>query len=89
MGERFVSAFAHGTMSVEFYEPIGNDPQTPHRQDELYFIHSGSGDFIMAGERYTFQSGAVFFVPAGFDHRFENFYIRFFNLGCILGTARW
>jgi mannose-6-phosphate isomerase-like protein (cupin superfamily) len=73
MGERFVSAFAHGTMSVEFYAPVGNDPQTPHRQDELYFIHSGSGDFVMAGERYTCQAGAVFFVPAGLEHRFENF----------------
>lgn len=71
--ERLVSVFAHGTMSVEFYAPIGHDPQTPHRQDELYFINSGSGEFVIASERHTFQPGTVFFVPAGVDHRFENF----------------
>lgn len=73
MGERFVSALTHGTMAVEFYAPIGHDPQTPHEQDELYFIYAGSGEFVMAGERHTFQAGTVFFVPAGVEHRFENF----------------
>jgi mannose-6-phosphate isomerase-like protein (cupin superfamily) len=73
MGERFVPAFANGTMSVEFYAPIEYDPQTPHAQDELYFIHSGSGELVIAGDRYPFQSGTVFFVPAGVNHRFENF----------------
>lgn len=73
MGERFVSAFAHGTMSVEFYAPIGHDPQTPHVQDELYFIHSGHGELVIDNERHNFVSGMVFFVPAGVEHRFENF----------------
>lgn len=73
MGECFVNAFSHGTMSVEFYAPIGIDPQTPHEQDELYFIHSGSGEFILADQRYTFTAGTTFFVPAGVEHRFVNF----------------
>jgi mannose-6-phosphate isomerase-like protein (cupin superfamily) len=73
MGERFVSALAHGTMSVEFYVPIGHDPQTPHAQDELYFIHSGFGELVIDGVRHRFQSGMVFFVPAGIEHRFESF----------------
>lgn len=73
MGERFVHAFSHGTMSVEFYAPVGSDPQTPHTQDELYFIFSGAGEFVMAGERYSFGPGTAFFVPAGVEHRFENF----------------
>jgi len=72
-GERFVSAFAHGSMSVEFYAPIGIDPQTPHDQDELYVIHSGSGEFLMTGKTHLCAVGDVFFVPAGTDHRFENF----------------
>ena len=73
MGERFVHAFSHGSMSVELYAPIGSDPQTPHAQDELYFILSGTGEFVLAGERYTFCPGSTFFVPAGAEHRFENF----------------
>jgi mannose-6-phosphate isomerase-like protein (cupin superfamily) len=71
MGEPF--AFAHGSMSVELYAPRSTDIQTPHDQDELYFIHSGCGEFVMAGERHSFEAGTVFFVPAYVEHRFENF----------------
>jgi mannose-6-phosphate isomerase-like protein (cupin superfamily) len=73
MGERFVRALAHGSMSVELYAPVGNDPQTPHAQDELYFIQSGSGVFELAGERHRFGAGDCFFVAAGVEHRFASF----------------
>ena len=73
MGERFARALAHGSMTVEYYAPIGSDPQAPHQQDELYFIHRGTGQLIIAGERYPFTPGDCFFVAAGVDHRFENF----------------
>ena len=46
-GERFVTALAHGSMSVELYAPAGVDPQSPHAQDELYFIHSGTGELVI------------------------------------------
>ena len=72
-GERFVVAFSHGSMTVELYAPVGHDPQTPHARDELYFIHTGVGAFVMAGERHNFCPGTAFFVPAGVAHRFENF----------------
>ncbi len=72
-GERFTRAFAHGSMSVEFYAPMGRDPQTPHTQDELYFIHAGIGEIVIAGERHACTPGDVFFVAAGIEHRFENF----------------
>jgi mannose-6-phosphate isomerase-like protein (cupin superfamily) len=72
-GERFTRAFAHGSMSVELYAPIGSDPQLPHGQDEIYFIHSGSGVFVLEGERHAFASGMCFFVAAGQLHRFEEF----------------
>ena len=73
MGERFATALAHGSMSVEVYAPRGHDPQTPHEQDELYFIHAGSGVFLLDGERHRFAPGTVFFVPARVEHRFEEF----------------
>ena len=60
-------------MSVEYYAPEKVDLQTPHRQDELYVIVSGSGNFIRNGERTFFQKGDVLFVPAGIEHRFEDF----------------
>jgi mannose-6-phosphate isomerase-like protein (cupin superfamily) len=73
LGERFVVAMAHGTMSVEIYAPRGSDPQTPHAQDELYFIHAGQGVFVNAGERIPFAAGDCLFVAAGVAHRFEEF----------------
>jgi mannose-6-phosphate isomerase-like protein (cupin superfamily) len=72
-GKQFAVAIAHGTMSVELYAPTGTDPQKPHEQDELYFIQAGSGQFLLNGERHPFSVGDCFFVPAGVEHRFENF----------------
>jgi len=69
----FEKVMEHGTMSVEIYRPVGTDKQTPHKQDELYVVISGSGDFINGETRSPFQKGDVLFVPAGIVHRFENF----------------
>lgn len=72
-GARYVLALAHGSMSVELYAPIGRDPQSPHSQDELYFIQSGTGSLVIKGDRYPFEAGTCFFVAAGVEHRFEDF----------------
>lgn len=72
-GQLFAKMMEHGTMSVEIYRPIKNDPQTPHQQDEIYVIISGKGVFLNGEERTTFKQGDVLFVKAGAKHRFENF----------------
>jgi mannose-6-phosphate isomerase-like protein (cupin superfamily) len=72
-GERFIQAFAHGSLTVELYAPLGRDPQSPHDRDEVYFVISGSGDFIVAGKRSGFTAGDALFVAAGVEHCFENF----------------
>lgn len=72
-GARFTEAFRHGTMSLELYAPRGTDPQQPHRQDELYVIVSGQGEFRRGDETVRFGPGDVLFVPAGVPHRFEQF----------------
>lgn len=69
----FIKLMEHGSMSVEIYRPVKTDRQTPHLQDELYVIISGNGEFINNGERSAFRPGDVLFVPAGIEHRFENF----------------
>lgn len=70
-GEPFVTAFGHGTMSVEVFAPRDNDVQQPHTQDELYFVMSGSAEFIREGRRSAVQLGDMLFVPAGQRHHFE------------------
>jgi len=69
----FAKLMEHGTMSVEYYAPAEVDKQTPHRQDEIYIIMHGTGMFNRNGEIIAFAPGDVLFVPAGMEHRFENF----------------
>lgn len=72
-GALFIKLMEHGSMSVEIYRPVKTDRQTPHLQDELYVIISGTGEFLNNGERSAFGPGDILFVPAGIEHRFENF----------------
>jgi len=72
-GERFAKAFSHGTMSVELYAPVGHDPQSPHGQDEIYFVVNGSSEFLLEDKCMDLAAGDAIFVPAGATHRFENF----------------
>jgi mannose-6-phosphate isomerase-like protein (cupin superfamily) len=71
-GERYATALAHGTMSLGLYAPVGQDPQTPHSQDEVYIVRSGSAEFVLSGERASCVTGDVLFVAAGVEHRFES-----------------
>lgn len=68
-----VEAFKHGTMQLEVFAPRQHDYQTPHAQDELYFVMQGHGDFIVENERIPFATGDALFVAAGKPHHFENF----------------
>jgi len=72
-GERFAKLLGHGSMEVEVYAPRGTDPQTPHSRDELYVVVSGTGEFVNGPDRHPFGPGDVLFVPAGVEHRFEDF----------------
>ena len=72
-GERFVTAFEHGSLTVEVYAPRGTDPQKPHTRDEVYIVVEGNGDFLTAQGRQPFGPTDLLFVPAGEEHRFENF----------------
>jgi mannose-6-phosphate isomerase-like protein (cupin superfamily) len=72
-GKPFTVLMKHGTMSVEYFSPQKIDSQTPHRQDELYVIVRGHGQFNRNGEKLDCKAGDVLFVPAGMEHRFENF----------------
>ena len=71
-GEPYTTAFARGTMSVGLYAPVGTDPQTPHEQDEVYIIRTGTGTLIVDGKRLAATAGTALFVPAGAQHRFED-----------------
>ncbi|MDJ1499051.1 cupin domain-containing protein [Xanthocytophaga agilis] len=72
-GVWYIEVYRHGTMQLEIFAPKNKDYQTPHEQDELYIIISGTSEFIKESEHYTCKVGDVIFVEAGRVHRFENF----------------
>ena len=63
----------YGSMELGFYKPDKIDPQSPHRQDEIYIVQSGSGIFVCGEDRMPFEPGEALFVRAGVEHRFEDF----------------
>lgn len=69
----FQTMFEHGTLSVEVYKPEKVDRQEPHTRDEVYVVIAGTGEFLNDGIRTNFGPGDFLFVPAGVEHRFENF----------------
>ena len=71
LDERFTYPVRHGTMRAGIYAPPGEDDQTPHSQDELYIVATGSADFIKSGERIAVKPQDLLFVEAGAEHRFE------------------
>ncbi|MGA7413635.1 MAG: cupin domain-containing protein [Bryobacteraceae bacterium] len=48
------------------------DKQTPHSEDEIYFVVSGHGRFGAAGWDTEVSPGDVLFVPAHEAHEFHD-----------------
>ena len=72
-GKHFIETFRKGNFSVEVYKPDKVDLQTPHLQDEIYVIISGSGMFQNGAKHYAFKANDLIFVPAFAEHRFYDF----------------
>jgi mannose-6-phosphate isomerase-like protein (cupin superfamily) len=77
----------HG-VETEYYAPRGVDTQTPHDRDELYIVSQGSGWFVAGDQRRRFAAGDLIFVPAGVDHRFEDFSVDFSTWVVFFGPQR-
>ena len=71
-GVPFVTALSHGTMSVEAFAINELDRQSPHEQDELYFVQRGSGTLTIEGVAHACKAGDALFVGAGQVHRFSD-----------------
>jgi mannose-6-phosphate isomerase-like protein (cupin superfamily) len=83
----FVELFKHGSLVVEYYKPDRVDKQQSHARDEVYVITSGSGTFDLAGARMAVKPGDLLVVPAGTEHRFENFTADFATWVLFYGSA--
>jgi mannose-6-phosphate isomerase-like protein (cupin superfamily) len=62
-----VSAMSAG---VYFLSPGEADPQSPHREDELYYVVRGKARMRVGSEDQPVSLGSLIFVEAGVEHRF-------------------
>ena len=49
----------------------GTDPQSPHTEDEVYYVVSGRAQIQVADEDRAVQAGSIVYVPKNVEHRFH------------------
>ena len=50
----------------------GNDPQSPHTEDEVYYVVKGKAQIRVAGEDGPVRAGSVVYVAKNVEHRFHS-----------------
>jgi mannose-6-phosphate isomerase-like protein (cupin superfamily) len=50
----------------------GTDPQSPHTEDEVYYVASGRAKILVAEENRAVQAGSIIYVPKNVAHRFHS-----------------
>jgi mannose-6-phosphate isomerase-like protein (cupin superfamily) len=50
----------------------GTDPQSPHTEDEVYFITGGKAKIKVADEDRPVQAGSIVYVAKNVEHRFHS-----------------
>lgn len=50
----------------------GTDPQSPHTEDEVYYIVSGRAQIKVADEDRALQAGSIVYVAKNVQHRFHS-----------------
>jgi mannose-6-phosphate isomerase-like protein (cupin superfamily) len=50
----------------------GTDPQSPHTEDEVYYVVSGQAKIMVADEDHDVQAGAIIYVTKNVAHHFHS-----------------
>jgi mannose-6-phosphate isomerase-like protein (cupin superfamily) len=71
-GKRYLEFLRVPAMSAGVYvlPAGGNDPQSPHTEDEMYYVVRGRARMRAGSEDQTVSEGSIIFVAAGVEHRF-------------------
>jgi len=71
-GNPYLQFLNEGTMSLGLYvlEAGSTDTQSPHAEDEIYYVVAGRAAIVVAGERRQVQPGSILFVAKEVEHRF-------------------
>lgn len=60
------------SMGVYVLPAGGVDPQSPHTEDEVYYVVSGRAKIKVAEEDRPVQAGSVVYVAKNVEHRFHS-----------------
>ncbi len=66
----WVVASDRPTLLTGLYAPRGADKQSPHEEDEIYVVVSGTAKIEVEGESMPLATGDAAFVAAHARHRF-------------------
>jgi len=71
-GKRYSEFLRVPAMSAGIYVlPAGSaDPQSPHKEDEMYYVVRGRARMRAGSEDQAVSEGSIVFVPAEVEHRF-------------------
>ncbi len=60
------------SLTIAFWPAGSVDDQTPHSEDEVYYVASGRAVLRVAGEERAVGMGSVVYVAAGVEHHFHS-----------------
>ena len=60
------------SLGLYILPPGGVDPQSPHTEDEVYYVVSGKAMIKVADENRAVQAGSIVYVAKNVGHRFHS-----------------
>ena len=60
------------SMGVYVLPAGGTDPQSPHTEDEVYYVVSGRAKIMVAEEDRDLQAGSIVYVAKNLAHHFHS-----------------
>jgi mannose-6-phosphate isomerase-like protein (cupin superfamily) len=73
-GEPYLQFISSQKLSVGLYKLKAGeiDRQTPHPEDEVYYVLRGRATIRVGTEKQEVKPGSIIYVAAGVDHRFND-----------------
>ena len=74
IGKLYLEFLRVPDLSMGLYEvpADGTDPQSPHTEDEIYYIVKGKAQIKVGDENRAVKAGSVVYVAKNVDHRFHS-----------------
>ncbi len=72
--QRYLEFLRVPDLSVGLYQLAAGeaDPQSPHQEDEVYYVISGRAQIQVGDEIRLVQAGSIVYVAAEVPHKFVN-----------------